>query len=314
MTTPYDAIIVGGGPAGLSAALYLGRVRRRTLVLDTGRPRNAPSPAAHGVFTRDGTPPLQLLEEARRQVAAYTTVELRPLEAVAAEARPTGFVVRLADGSEVHGRRLVLACGIRDELPAIDGLAERWGKSVLHCQYCHGFEFADQRIAVYARGRAAIEAAASLLHLSRNLLVCTDGPGHLTADDRRRLTGHEIAVIEERLVSVGGVSPRLRLQFADGSSVERSALFLKPALGLASRLPLELGCQLAEPGRLQVNASWQTSVPGVYAAGDIATSKSFVTVAAASGAQAAVALDGDLAQQDFGGEWSGPLCSRTTPA
>ena len=165
MTTTYDAIIVGGGPAGLSAALYLGRVRRRTLVLDAGRPRNAPSPAAHGVFTRDGAPPEELLEAARRQLAAYPTLELRWIEAVAAQARSTGFVVRLEDGSEVCGRRLLLACGVCDELPAIDGLAENWGKSVLHCVYCHGYEFADQQIAIYARGQTAIESAASLLHL-----------------------------------------------------------------------------------------------------------------------------------------------------
>ena len=310
MTTQYDAIIVGGGPAGLSAALYLGRVRRRTLVLDAGRPRNAASPAAHGVFTRDGTPPQQLLEQARQQLSVYPTVEFRPVEAVGAETRPKGFVVRLADGQDVQGRRLLLACGVRDELPPVDGFMENWGRSVLHCAYCHGFEFADQPIAIYACGRAAIESAASLLHLSRHLLICTDGHCDLTESDRRRLGDHDVRIIESPLVKVSGASPRLVLHFADGSSVVRSAIFLKPALGLASRLPLDLGCQLDAPGRLQVNASWRTTVPGVYAAGDIATPKSFVAVAAASGAQAAVALDGELAQEDFGGEWSGPLCSR----
>ena len=310
MTTHHDAIIVGGGPAGLSAALYLGRVRRRILVLDTGRPRNATSPAAHGVFTRDGTPPTQLLEQARQQLSVYPTVELRPVEAAGAEARPGSFVIRLADGQEVQARRLLLACGVRDELPAVDGFMERWGTSVLHCQYCHGFEFADQLIAIYACGRAAIESAASLLHLSRHLLICADGHCDLTEGDRRRLADHDVRIIESPLVKVSGASPRLVLHFADGSSVVRSAIFVKPALGLASRLPLDLGCQLDAPGRLRVNASWQTTVPGVYAAGDLAASKSFVTVAAASGAQAAVALDGDLAQEDFGGEWSGPLCSR----
>lgn len=310
MTTQYDAIIVGGGPAGLSAALYLGRVRRRILVLDTGRPRNARSLAAHGVFTRDGTPPKDLLEQAREQLSVYPTVELRPVAAVGAEARSNGFVVRLADGQEAQGRRLLLACGVRDELPAVEGFTENWGTGVLHCAYCHGFEFADQPIAIYACGRAALESAASLLHLSRHILVCTDGHCHLTESDRRRLGDHDIRIIESPLVKVSGTSPRLVLHFADGSSVVRSAIFLKPALALASGLPLELGCRLDAPGRLQVDASWRTTVPGVYAAGDIAAPKGFVTVAAASGAQAAVALDGELAQEDFGGEWSGPLCSR----
>lgn len=314
MTARYDAIIVGGGPAGLSAATYLGRVRRRTLVLDAGRPRNAASPSAHGVFTRDGTPPKQLLEQARQQLSAYPAVEFRPVEAAGAEARPGGFVVRLADGQEVQGRRLLLACGVRDELPAVDGFAENWGTGVLHCAYCHGFEFADHPIAIYACGRAAIESAASLLHLSRQLLICTDGHCDLTESDRRRLVDHDIRIVESPLVKVSGASPRLVLHFADGTSVERSAIFLKSALSLASRWPLELGCELDAPGRLKVNANWQTTVPGVYAAGDIAAPKAFVAVAAASGAQAAVALDGDLAQEDFGGEWSGPLCSREAAA
>jgi len=301
----YDAIVIGGGPAGLSAALYLGRARRRTLVLDAGRPRNSPSPAAHGVFTRDGTPPGELLAEARRQLAAYPTVELQETEAVAAFAEPNGYTVRLQDGSEARARRLLLACGVRDELPPIPGLAENWGTSVLHCAYCHGYEVADQPLALYARGQDAMESAASLFPLSRDLLLCTDGPSGLTTADRQRLEGRGVGIVEAGILRVSGTSSQLALHFADCSTVMRRAIFVNTTLHPASRLPVELGCKLDGPSRLVVGANWETTVPGVYAAGDVAAPRKQAVVAAASGAEAAMALNGALVREDFEGESSG---------
>jgi hypothetical protein len=147
----------------------------------------------------------------------------------------------MEDGTEAESRRLLLACGVRDELPAVDGLAERWGRSVLHCVYCHGYEFADRPIAIHARGRTAMESAASLLHLSNDLLICTDGPAELTEEDRRGLARHRVKIVETRLTRVSGDSPRLALHFEDGSTVERAAIYVKTVLGLASPLPVELG-------------------------------------------------------------------------
>jgi thioredoxin reductase len=157
-----DVIVIGGGAAGLSAALYLGRSRRRTLVVDAGEPRNGPAHSAHGMFTRDGVSPMALLDEARRQATAYPTVELWRAKAESVVKGPSGFVVHTQDGREAQARRLLFATGIRDELPPIQGLAERWANGVLHCVYCHGYEIADQPVALIAEPDVAVRAAASV--------------------------------------------------------------------------------------------------------------------------------------------------------
>src|SRR5215469_8308583 len=143
LAADYDAVVIGGGPAGLSAALYLGRARRRTLVVDAGKPRNAKAGASHGVFTRDGTPPSELLAEARRQLRTYPGVELRHIAAESATIADGGFAVRLEGDETIRARRVILACGVRDELPPIEGLADYWGTRVFNCSYCHGFEERD---------------------------------------------------------------------------------------------------------------------------------------------------------------------------
>jgi thioredoxin reductase len=310
----HDVIVVGGGVAGLSAALYLGRSRRHTLVVDAGRPRNAPSAAAHGVFTRDGTPPSELLAEARRQLAQYPTVRIRSAEVVGASGELGRFVVRLSDGTEATARRLLLACGVTDEVPTIDGIAERWGASVLHCAYCHGFEVADRPLATLATGPGALESVAGLLSLSRELVLCTNGPAGLSDDERGRLDSRGVSMIETALVRVSGDAGRVALHFADGSRVEVGALFVSAPLRAGSRIPLDLGCAMTGPARVTVDLEWQTSVPGVHAAGDIATARKQVAVAAASGAEAAMALNGSLSQEDFGGDWDQPLCGATPKA
>jgi thioredoxin reductase len=302
LSPEYDAVIIGGGAAGLSAALTLGRSRRRTLVLDTGQPRNAASPAAHGVFSRDGTPPGELLDEARRQVARYPTVELRRIEAQRARVGPLGLTVTLADGFDVHARRLVLACGVRDELPPIEGLAERWGTRVLHCAYCHGYEVADQPIALYVRGKTAASTLEVHWQLTRDLVLCTDGPADLGEAERRYVAQRRIRVVETPLVALSGGDSQspLVLHFADGSSETRAALFLSAPVRIASPIPEELGCEFVNPNRLVVDADGRTTVPGVYAAGDIACPTRQVAAAAASAAVAAMALNEDLAREDAG--------------
>jgi thioredoxin reductase len=307
----YNVIVVGGGPAGLSAALYLGRARRNTLLLDTGKPRNAASPSAHGVFTRDGATPGDLRAEARRQLSAYQSVASREVEAVSAAGALDGFVVRLGDGSEVRARRLLLAHGIRDELPAIEGMKEHWGRGVLHCATCHGYEVRDQALALIASCDVAMNGVATLLQVSRDLVLCTNGSSGLSAMDRRRLDEYSVRVVETKIRRVSGAPPRLVIQFDDDASLTRNAIFVRTKLALASDLPEQLGCKLDTPHRLAVSASWETTVRGVYAAGDIAAPKDQVAVAAASGAQAAIALNGDLVQADFAGTWVAPPILKT---
>lgn len=289
-----DVIIVGGGVAGLSAALVLGRSRRSTLVVDDGKPRNAPSPEAHSMFTRDGTEPVELLRIARQQLAPYGTVELRQGRVISVSGHADMFSVRLDGGEEVDGRRILLAPGVRDILPAIDGLSALWGRGVLHCPYCHGWEVRDEPFALYASGSVAMEMAPLLLQWSRDLLLCTGGVGELAEPDRETLTALGVRIIDtpvQRLEGKGGLD---RIVFTDGTAEARSALFLRPQQMLASDLPQQIGCEQTETGLIRIGADSQTSVAGVYAAGDATTPLQQIVVAAASGAQAAMMINRDL--------------------
>jgi thioredoxin reductase len=297
-----DVVVVGGGAAGLSAALVLGRSRRRTLVVDGGTPRNAPSPEAHSFFTRDGTKPAELLRVAREQLAPYDTVELRQGRVTSVRREGVGvgvpFAVRLADGVEVEARRVLLAVGVRDVLPEVDGFSALWGRGVLHCPYCHGWEVRDEPLALYASGSVAMDFAPLLLQWSPDLLLCTGGGGELTPADRATLIGLGVRIIDTPVQRLEGDGQLERIVFADGSVELRRALFLRPPQVMASDLPQQLGCEQTETGLIRVGADQQTSVPDVYAAGDAATPVQQIVVAAALGAQAAMMMNRDLIRAD----------------
>ena len=289
-----DVIVVGGGAAGLSAALVLGRSRRRTLVVDSGMPRNAPSPSAHSCFTRDGTPPAELLRIARDQLAPYDSVQLRRGHVTTVKAGDGVFTVGLAEGPEVEARRVLLAVGVRDILPEIDGFSALWGRGVLHCPYCHGWEVRDEPLALYATGPVAMELAPMLLQWSRDLLLCTGGVGDLADADRETLMRLGVRIVDTPVERLEGGDHLERVVFDDGTVDQRRALFLRPAQVVASDLPQQIGCEHTETGLLRVGADHQTSVPGVYAAGDATTPLQQIVVAAASGAQAAMMINRDL--------------------
>lgn len=293
-----DVIIVGAGPAGLSAALVLGRIRRRVLVIDSRKPRNAPSSASHSFFTQDGTPPAEILRIGREQLRPYE-VEVLDAEATDAFREGEALTVVLGDGSRLSARRLLLATGVVDPLPEIEGLRELWGKSVLHCAYCHGWEVRDQPLAVYANGDSAAEIVALVRCLSRDVVLCTDGPAEL-GDDRERLDRNGIPVREERIVRVEGRDGQLeRIVFADGTGLPRRALFLPTLPRQHSDLPERLGCELTDFGLVKVNADGLTTVPGVYAAGDLALRRHSVVVASADGAIAGIAINHELSMEEL---------------
>jgi thioredoxin reductase len=299
MTPAYDVVIVGGGAAGLTAALVLGGARRRTLVLDAGAPRNAPSRASHGVYTRDGTPPAELRCEARAQLAPYEAVTLCDAAAVAARPENGGFEVTLTDGGRAHARRLLLAVGVKDELPPIEGLAPLWGTRVLHCPYCHGWEVRDQPLAMYLSDPTSLALMRLLPAWSSDLLVCAAASAGLSDDERVLLARRSVTVIESPLRRVEPWNDGLMLHFADGRAEPRRALFMRPPHSIGSPIPHALGCELTDTGKLRIGTDHQTSVPGVYAAGDCIGQVHQVLAAAASGQQAAMALNADLARADF---------------
>jgi thioredoxin reductase len=291
----YEVIIVGGGTAGLSAALVLGRARRRVLLLDTGQPRNAPADAAHGFFTRDGTPPLQLLEIGRHQLCPYDSVEIRAVEATGARHRDDGFDVDLADGTLEHTRTLILATGVRDELPELPGFRELWGRGVYHCPYCHGWEVRDQPLAVSANGEVAMHLAPLIRQWSRDLILLTNGPVSIPEADLAALRALGIQIREDPIARLDGDAGLERIVFATGETIARRGLFYRPTQSPRTELARQLGCALVEdgpiPGLIRVDESQQTTVAGVYAAGDVATTMQQVATAAASGATAAARIN-----------------------
>src|SRR5262245_22437363 len=222
----YDVIIVGAGPAGLSAALMLGRSRRRVLLCDTGRPRNAASLAMHGYLSRDGMPPLEFLAVARGQLRQYDTVECRDAEVVDAVCQPdTRFHVALAGGETFTARKLLIATGVVDNLPAIPGFRELYGRGVFHCPYCDGWEVRDEPLAIYGRGARGRGLSLELTGWSRDLVLCTVGPPEIDAEGVARVRRNGIRVREDRLVRLEGRDTLERLVFDSGDPLSCRALF-----------------------------------------------------------------------------------------
>jgi thioredoxin reductase len=253
------------------------------------------------LLTRDGAPPTTILEIARRELDRYSTVERRHSTVVAATSSDAGFAVRLACGADVHARRLLLAGGVRDQLPSIDGLAGQWGTGVLHCTYCHGYEVAHEPLALYGGHDGVMASARLISQLTSDLLLLTDRSCPPSTDERAWLAGKGVGILETPLVSLAPDPAGVALYFADGSAVIRRALFVTPSTELADGLATSLGCTLDGASRVVVDRFWATSVPGVFAAGDIAAAKKQVVIAAASGAEAAMALHEDLSRDDSGG-------------
>ena len=295
-----DVVIVGAGPAGLSAALILGRCRRRVLVCDTHHPRNAASQALHGFLSRDGTSPLELRRLGREQLQRYGTVELRHIKVTDAARLNDGFELRLSDGTRLRCRRLLLATGVVDDLPKISGFEELYGRSVLHCPYCDGWEVRDQPLAIYGKGDRGRGLALELTAWSRDLVLCTDGPGELSPEDLARLARNGIEVGEDRIARLEGKDGSLeRIVFTSGDVLERRALFFNTGEHERSDLPAKLGCEFTAHSTVRTGEYEATNVPGLYVAGDASRRVQLVIVAAAEGAEAAFAINTALLREDL---------------
>ncbi len=297
---PVDVIVVGAGPAGLSAALMLGRCRRHVLVCDTRHPRNAASVALHGFLSRDGIPPLELLEISRQQFRRYDTVELRHVKVTDAHALDGGFVAKLSDGTQLRCRKLLLATGVVDNLPTIPGFAELYGRSVFHCPYCDGWEVRDQPLAIYGKGDQGRGLALELTAWSRDLVLCTDGPGELSPEDLERLARNGIEVREDRIARLEGTEGILeRIVFVNGTILPRRALFFNTGEHERSELPAKLACEFTGHGTVRTSEYEATNVPGLYVAGDASRGVQVVIVAAAEGAEAAFAINTALLREEL---------------
>ncbi|WP_426059462.1 NAD(P)/FAD-dependent oxidoreductase [Hymenobacter sp. B1770] len=301
----YDVLIVGAGSAGLSAALTLGRCLRRVLVADGGRPRNEASPGVHGFLTRDGIRPDELLRLGHEQLQPYDSVEVQCLEIESITQEGRGFRatgVGTADDLPVTitARRVLLATGVADILPPLPGFRELWGRGVLHCPYCHGWEVRGQPLAVYGQGRTVTGLALLVSRWSPDVVVVTDGPGHLTPNARRRLRRQKIRIREEHINRlVGSESNDLKcIEFVDGSELERTAVFLHAPQHQRSDLAKKLGARHNSKGAVWVDSSMQTSIPGLYAAGDTTPGTQQALLAAAAGSKAAIVINEGLTREE----------------
>jgi len=294
-TETYDVVVVGGGAAGLSAALVLGRARRRVAVVDDGTPRNAPAAHMHGFLSRDGMPPADLLAAGRTEVRGYGVafVDDRVTEIT------SDFTLRLAGGRILTSRRLLIATGAVDELPDIPGARELWGRDFLHCPYCHGWEVRDRPIGVLGLAAGSVEHAQLLRQWSDDLVFFTHSYP-LGASERAGLEIRGVQVVEGLVTRLSVVDDRLdAVQLADGRTVPRAAVFIRPALrARTGGLIDSLDCDVDRDGFIGVDATGRTSTPGVWAVGNVANPRAQVITAAGEGSAAAIALNADLVEED----------------
>jgi thioredoxin reductase len=287
--------VVGGGAAGLSAALVLGRARRRVAVVDAGAPRNAPAAHMQGYLSRDGMPPADLLSAGRVEVSGYG-VELIEDSVVGIEA---GFVVRLAGGRVLQARRVMVATGVHDELPEIPGVRDRWGRDLLHCPYCHGWEVRDQPLGVLGTVPGSVQHAELVRQWSDDVVFFVN-TYDLTSAEHARLEARGVRVVTGEVARLVVENDRLSgVELVDGQVVVRTAVFIRPV----NRPPTDgllagLGCEVDETGFVQVDRSGRTSSPGVWAAGNVVDPRAQLITSAGAGSAAAIGINADLVQED----------------
>jgi thioredoxin reductase len=299
----FDVVVLGGGAAGLSGAMTLARARRSVLVLDSGEPRNAPAQGVHGFLSRDGIAPAELLAAGAAEVIGYGG-QIRAARAVSVHRDGTGFAVRTADGQTVTASRLLVTTGLIDELPDIAGLGERWGRDVLHCPYCHGWEIRDQPIGVLNTGPLAVHQALMFRQWSPDITLFLHTGPQPSDDEREQLDARGIAVVDGEVTALEITADRLTgIRLSTGHVIARQALALMPRFTVGSEVLTELGLPTAaHPSglgtHLESDATGLTANTGVWAAGNVTDPTAPVIVAAAAGVTAAAAINADLIAAD----------------
>lgn len=296
----YDVIIIGGSFAGLSAAMALGRSLRNVLIIDAGMPCNIQTPASHNMVTLDGQQPAEILAKARKEVLFYNTVKLLNETAENVARKDNGFSAGTSSGKMVSARKLIVATGVKDMMPEIEGFADCWGISILHCPYCHGYEVRGRKTGILLNGDPAFEFAKMISHWTSNLTVFTNGASVLSADQVKGLRTHNISIVEGQVKTVAHSDGYLEgLNLADGTQHKLEALYTKLPFQQPGDFVHELDCNINEQGYIQVDEVQRTSVHGVYAAGDCTTRFRAVSTSIASGTVAGAAVNKELIDEDF---------------
>lgn len=295
----YDVVIVGGSMAGLSAALVLGRSLRRVLVVDSGKPCNRQTPHSHSFITRDGETPSQLTQLAREQALAYSTVQYLRGRVTTLLKNDNGFDLTTDSHTRIRAHKVLLATGLEDIMPPIDGFAECWGISVLHCPYCHGYEVRNQPLGILITGEHTTDYVGLIHHWSKKLTLFTNGTGLVTDDQRSAINRLNVPIVETPIAQIKheqGLINAVMLQ--DGNHIDLTALFAPVPFRQHSDLAQQLGCTFTPAGLIQVTLLGQTNIPGLFAAGDTSSPMRQLAVASANGVAAGAGINRELVTEE----------------
>lgn len=296
----YEVIIIGGSYSGLSAAMALGRSLRKTLVIDSGKPCNEQTPHSHNFLTQDGKAPKEIASIAKDQVGKYSTVNFYDGKATHAKKTETGFEVTTEDEQVFTSKKIIIATGIKDEIPTIQGFAECWGISLIHCPYCHGYEYKGKKTAIIANGDRAFHISSLVKNLTDNVTVLTRGKSEFTTEQKEKLLNNNIAVIETEISELKHKSGMVeKILFADGKQIEFDAVYGAFPFHQHSEIPKQLGCEFTEMGHIKTDFMQKTNIPGVFVCGDNSSMMRSVANAVMTGNVAGAMVNMELVADCF---------------
>lgn len=298
--THFEVIIIGGSYSGLSAAMSLGRSLRQVLVIDSGLPCNKQTPYSHNFITQDGEIPAAISAKAKKQVEFYKTIQFYNGLVIGIEKTHNGFKITTKSAKVFTSKKVLFATGVKDLLPAIDGFANCWGISILHCPYCHGYEVKNEKTAIVANGDMGFEYAKMINNWTKDLKLCTNGKSALTPEQTQILNQHKIEIIENEIESFEHENGNIKnIVFKNGGKTAVKAIYHRPAFEQHCPLPEIMGCELNEQGLLKVDAFQKTTVPGIYASGDNHNPARSVAMVVYTGSFAGAIINRELIEEDF---------------
>lgn len=299
-TSNYDVIIIGGSYAGLSAAMALGRSLREVLIIDSEKPCNQQTPKSHNFITQDGVAPGEISAIAKKQVLEYKTVEFLKDLAVSAKKKKNDFNITTKSNGDFIGKKLIFATGIKDMIPEIKGFKECWGISMIHCPYCHGYEFRNKITGIVANGDRAFHLASLVKNLTDKVSILTTGKPNFTQEQTAKLKANNIGIIKNKISELEYKDGAIKsLTFTDGKEISFDAIYAGFPFEQHSSIPVSLGCELTEHGYIKINELQQTTIEGVYACGDNSAMMRSVASAVASGNLTGAMVNHNLTQEQF---------------
>lgn len=296
----FDVIIIGGSYSGLSAAMSLGRALKQVLIIDSGKPCNSQTPHSHNFITHDGKTPSQITQEAKEQVLKYDTVSFHDGLAISGTKTENEFEIRTELGEVFISKKVIFATGVKDIMPDINGFAECWGISILHCPYCHGYEVRHEKTGIIGNGEYGFEFSKMINNWTKNLTLFTNGKSTLTEEQTAKLKKHNITIVETEIASLEHQNGELSaIKFVDDSQETVTAIYTKPKMLQHCNIPQQLGCELTEQNLIKVDMFQKTTVSGVFACGDNTSPLRAVAAAVAAGNLAGAMTNREIIEEEF---------------